>query len=156
MDIELNFVNHSNDANNSDIVIFQKNAATDDFPVAWLVIRNCGPGDNHPFNYPVAMAVSAGDRWGNDTPWLPGQDGQMFAVTRAGEGAALAYAGPSADPATVQVRNDLADSAIVARLHKEGRVAAIVAGLAPQQIAAFRLAPTIWIGGAVRSRLSAM
>ncbi|MGK4568066.1 hypothetical protein [Flavobacterium sp. 3HN19-14] len=42
-DIKLNFINNSNDANNSQIVIFQKNYAEDNLnPVAWKVIRECG------------------------------------------------------------------------------------------------------------------
>ena len=42
MDIKLNFINDSNDANNSEIVIFAKNAATDvhETAVAWQVIQN--------------------------------------------------------------------------------------------------------------------
>ena len=37
MDIQLNFINNSNDVNNSEIVIFQKNVATDfdELAVAW-------------------------------------------------------------------------------------------------------------------------
>jgi hypothetical protein len=56
MDIHLNFINDSNDMNNSEIVVFQKNAATDfdELAVAWLVIKYCGQGDNHPFVYPPA------------------------------------------------------------------------------------------------------
>src|SRR2546429_5481525 len=47
--VQLNFVNQSNDANNSQIVIFQKNVASDfeELAVAWRVIKYCGQGDNH-------------------------------------------------------------------------------------------------------------
>ena len=40
MDIQLNFINNSNDANNSQVVIFQKNVATDfdELAVAWQVV----------------------------------------------------------------------------------------------------------------------
>ena len=53
--IKLNFINRSNDQNNSQVVIFQKNVAADldELAVAWKVIDNCGQGDNHPFNYPM-------------------------------------------------------------------------------------------------------
>jgi hypothetical protein len=73
MDIKLNFINDSNDVNNSEIVIFAKNEATDvqETAVAWQVIRNCGRGDNHPFVYPMMTQVGASDSWGNlKTPRL--------------------------------------------------------------------------------------
>lgn len=54
-DIKLNFINNSNDKNNSDVVIFQKNVATDydELAIAWKVIENCGMNNNHPFTYPM-------------------------------------------------------------------------------------------------------
>lgn len=43
--VQLNFVNQSNDANNSQIVIFQKNVASDfELAVAWRVIKYFRPG----------------------------------------------------------------------------------------------------------------
>ena len=62
--------NCSNDANNSNIVIFQKNVATDfdELVIAWKVIRNCGQGDNHPFKFPMTISVSASDSYGNYMP----------------------------------------------------------------------------------------
>ncbi len=70
MDIQLNFVNESNDANNSSIVIFQKNVATDfdELAIAWQVIKNCGQGDNHPFAFPMTMEVGASDSWAISPP----------------------------------------------------------------------------------------
>src|SRR6185503_12098065 len=64
MNIQLNFINNSNDANNSEIVIFQKNVATnfDELAVAWQVIRYCGQGDNHPFTFPMTMQVGASSK----------------------------------------------------------------------------------------------
>ena len=72
MDIQLNFINNSAQADNAEIVIFQKNIETGDnhSQVAWLVIRHCACGDNHPFLYPEAMQISAGDSDGNYTPRL--------------------------------------------------------------------------------------
>jgi hypothetical protein len=73
VDIKLNFINNSNDKNNSHIVIFGKDVATDadERHVAWKVIQNCGQGDNHPFVFPMTMTVSAVDGCGDDTPRLP-------------------------------------------------------------------------------------
>ena len=77
MGIQLNFINKSNDTNNSEVVIFQKNVATnfDELAVAWLVIKYCGPGDNHPFTFPMSMQVGASDSYGNYTPQLEAQNG---------------------------------------------------------------------------------
>ena len=94
MDVKLNFINHSNDANNSQVVICQKNVATnfDELAVAWTVIQNCGRGDNHPFNYPMTMTVGASDSWGNYMPQLDAENGQLFQVTLNASGDMLSYA----------------------------------------------------------------
>jgi len=51
MDIHLNFINYSDDTNNSSVVIFQKNVADpfDHSVIAWEVISNYGPGVKIPF-----------------------------------------------------------------------------------------------------------
>jgi hypothetical protein len=73
VDIKLNFINDSNDRNNSHVVIFGENVAADadERHVAWKVIQNCEQGDNHPFVFPIKMTVSAVDSCGDDTPQLP-------------------------------------------------------------------------------------
>jgi hypothetical protein len=50
VDIQLNFINESNDTNNSQVVIFQAAAGggVDDLPVACQVINDCRPGHRHP------------------------------------------------------------------------------------------------------------
>ncbi|RZJ24123.1 MAG: hypothetical protein EOO54_10455, partial [Haliea sp.] len=85
MDIALNFINNSNDAIYSEVVIFQKNVGADfdDLPVAWRVIRSHGRGHRHPFSYPMTMQVSASDSYGNLTPPLDAQDGQLFKMVLA-------------------------------------------------------------------------
>ena len=57
--IKLNFINKSNDTNSSNIVIFQKNVATDfnEFATAWKVIKNI-PGDVQSFKYPQHTDIS--------------------------------------------------------------------------------------------------
>jgi hypothetical protein len=148
LDIQLNFINHSNDVNNSEVVIFQKNLATGAgaLAVAWLVIKNCGQGDNHPFVYPFDTMVGAGDSWGNYTPQMLAQNGQMFAMSHTPSGDELAYHGPSTSPTEVQVLNALPMGVISADAYKAGRLLATKTGISPQQKAAFRFDPTIWIG----------
>jgi hypothetical protein len=148
MDIQLNFINQSNDANNSDVVIFQRNAATNlgEVAVAWLVIRNCGQGDNHPFAYPSYMAVGASDSFGNYSPHLPASYGQLFAMTRTRSGDQLAFVGETTSRAEVQVENRLPTGAINAMIYKSGSLFARKTNISPGELAAFEFKPTIWIG----------
>lgn len=148
MDIKLNFVNRSNDTNNSQIVIFAKNVSTsyDELAIAWLVIQNCGQGDNHPFVYPSSMEVGASDSYGNFTPLLAAENGQLFHMTRSSSGDVLSLVGPGSNPREVQIRNDLTMGAINAAVYKSGRVYAQATSVAPGQMAVFEFRPTIWIG----------
>ncbi len=148
MDIKLNFINDSNDVNNSDVVIFAKNVATEaqETAVAWLVIRNCGQGDNHPFVYPMTSQVGASDSWGNYSPLLNASNGQEFAMVRSTSGDVLQYYGPASSMTQIQVLNALATGAINAGIYKSDKLYAQATNIAPQQKAAFQFTPTIWIG----------
>jgi len=148
MDIQLNFINQSNDANNSQVVIFQKNVATsfDELAVAWTVIQYCGPGDNHPFAYPMASTVGASDSYGNFTPQLQAAAGQLFQMQLTASGDQLVPAGPGTSAREIQVLNALPKSAINANIYKAGRLLATKTAIAPQQKAVFQFKPTLWIG----------
>ncbi|WP_323119112.1 hypothetical protein [Burkholderia alba] len=150
MDIKLNFINRSNDVNNSQIVIFQKNVATDfsELAIAWKVITNCGRGDNHPFVFPIRTTVTASDADGNYMPQRPAQNGQMFSVVRAASGNVLALAGASSSSREIQLRNDLRKGAIAVSAFKDGRLLARKTGVVPGQKAVFEFKPTLWIGTA--------
>ena len=89
--IKLNLINQSNDVNNSSVVIFQKNTATDfdELAIAWQVIQNLGREDNHPFEYPQQSEVSASDSFGNYTPKLDAEPGQSFEMVRDRSGDVL-------------------------------------------------------------------
>ncbi|MDH3974269.1 MAG: hypothetical protein OEV42_08320 [Deltaproteobacteria bacterium] len=148
MCIKLNFINQSNDSNNSEVVIFQKNANTDfdELAVAWTVIKNCGIGDHHPFVYPHKMTIAASDSYGNYTPQLNAEPGQLFHVALQPSGNELSYVGPGSSPKEVQLRNDLQKGAINAYIYKDGKVLAQKTGIAPAQMAVFEFKPTLWIG----------
>ena len=148
MDIQLNFINRSNDANDTQVVIFQRNVASnfDEAVVAWRVIQHCGVGDNHPFVFAMEFQISCEDAWGNYTPKLDARNGQLFAVALTGSGDTLNVAGPASSPAEIQLRNDLSSGAVSACLYNAGKLLAIKTSLAPQQKAAFAFRPTLWIG----------
>ncbi len=147
--IKLNFINQSNDANNSSVVIFQQNVA-DDFnslPIAWTVIENCGQGDNHPFSFSREISVSASDSYGNFTPRIAAQDGDAFDIIKSTSGDILQRSvTPAVSPTEVEIRNNLSMGAIDANCYRDGKLFATKHNLAPGQKAVFQFKPTIWIG----------
>ena len=154
--IKLNFVNQSNDANNSEIVIFQQNVAEDfgELAIAWRVIENLGRLDNHPFDYPHSFQVSAEDSWGNFTPPLSAQYGQAYSMVKDASGDVLKLdSTPATSPTTVEIRNDLTQGAVNALIYKDGKLLAKKTNLAPGQKAVFSFQPKIYVG--VASQVSA-
>ena len=148
MDIKLNLINHSNDANDAQVVIFQKNVAAgvDELPVAWKVIQNLGQGDHHPFIYPLLLTIAACDSWGNDSPQLAADNGQLFSMARTASGDTLSLQGQATSRSEIQCRNDLPQGAMSAGLYKSGNLLMQKTSIAPGQTAAFALRPTLFIG----------
>lgn len=146
--IKLNFINKSNDTNNSSVVIFQKNIA-ESAPgetVAWTVIQNCGPMENHPFTVPMTMQVSAGDSYGNYSPQLDANPGDLFAMVLTTAGDALKRVGEATSPHEIQLQNDLSMGAISANIYRDGKLLATKTGIVPSQKATFQFNPVIYIG----------
>jgi hypothetical protein len=146
MDIKLKFINRSNDVADNQVVIFQKNVAADYPTVAWRVIEQCGPGEYHPFTYPMDLGVTSTDAWGNYTPMLSVQEGQLYEVKRDMSGEVLALAGAASSPTEIQVVNALPTGAVGAHLYRGERMVGLKTSLAPGQKAVFQFKPTLWIG----------
>jgi hypothetical protein len=147
--IKLNFINRSNDTNNSSVVIFQQNVAENfgELAIAWKVIENCGRLDNHPFIFPLNFMVSASDSYGNYTPQLAAYDGQAFDMVQSASGDILQLSSvPATSPTTVEIRNNLTYGAINANCYRDGKLLATKTGLAPGQKAVFQFQPRIYIG----------
>jgi hypothetical protein len=147
-DIKLNFINQSNDQNNSNVVIFQKNVATgfDEIALAWKVIKNCGRYDNHPFVFPMGYSANVIDGNNNFTPHVDINHGEMYHAKEHPAGVTLAYASPAANANQMQVSNQLPTGSINANIYKNGELLAATPNVLPQQHAAFEFKPTIWIG----------
>jgi hypothetical protein len=145
--IKLNLINRSNDANNSQIVIFQKNENADwnETSIAWYVIRNLGQNNYHPFEYSLAMTVSADDSYGNHTPQMAAENGQLFSMTMQPSGTVLAPAGSSTNPTEVQCWNALDQGSIAANVYKGGRLLARVPNIVPGEQAVFQFLPKIYM-----------
>lgn len=147
-EIKLNLINRSNDQNNSEIVIFQKNVATDfnEMVIAWQVINNLGPGWHHTINYPASIAVAAADQEGNESPQIPAHDGQQWRVVQTAHGHDIVMGDRATMPTEVEILNTLPQGAIDARVYKGGKLFAVQNHVAPQQKAVFQFKPTIFIG----------
>lgn len=148
MDIQLNLINRSNDANNSQVVIFQRNpaAGVDALPVAWRVLGPLGQGDAYPFVYPLSTGISTRDRWGNYTPMMPVENGQLYGVAGTDSGDVLSLLGAASSPREIQCRNDLVQGAIAVSLYKSGKLWQQSASIPPGQTAVFAFEPTLVIG----------
>jgi len=147
--VKLLFVNNSNDSNNSNVVIFQKNEVSsfDQLAIAWRVIRNCGKGDCHPFLFPNSMEVSASDSYRNFSNKLGDvKHGQLFHVFKEGTEPELAHVGKAPNENEIHVRNDREIGSIDAQIYRDGKLLAVKTNVVPAQSAAFQFEPTIWIG----------
>jgi hypothetical protein len=148
MDTKLNFINKSTIITNANVVFFQKNIA-DDFnetTVAWKVISYCGRGDVHPFIFPIQMKVSSSDSWGNFTPMLSCNNGDLFEVVKEVSGDILRYIKSGGHSTEVGIINNLVKGAINASIYKDGKLLAVKRYIAPGQKAVFEFKPTLWIG----------
>ncbi|ODC03060.1 hypothetical protein BFW38_05360 [Terasakiispira papahanaumokuakeensis] len=147
--IKLNLINHSADANNSDYVIFQKNAATDVNiqSVAWKVVKNLGNSDNHPFEYPMEFQVCAKDYNGNYMPKITAHNDHVYEVIMAQSGHQLRDGSQTAaNPNEVEVWNNLTQGAIDAQIYRDGKLLATKVNVAPGSKANFEFKPKIFIG----------
>lgn len=149
MDIEITFINNSNDMNNSEVVIFQKNVATnfESTAIAWTVIKNCGRNWTHKFTYPMQFEVAAGDSWGNISDQQQAENGQKWDVVRSNSGDILQLdSNPASSQSEVEIKNDLATGAIDALIYKAGKLLASKTGVSPGEKAVFEFRPEIYVG----------
>lgn len=150
MNIKLNFINKTNDCVNSEYVLFQKNIDTsfDELHIAWKVIKNCGQGNYHPFDYPMMMDISTSDSDGNYTPKIPATIGDSYDVVMEDSGHELVRSNTTSSAKEIQIRNKLTLGAINALCYKDGKLLAKKTSIAPEQKAVFEFLPSIWIGAA--------
>lgn len=146
--IELKFINMSNDRNNSDILIFQKNEipGLNELPLAWKVIRNCGRDWSHTIIYTAAMTVAVTDASGNHSPQLPAVAGDTFELYRDSSGHQFRETGLNNTPQALQFSNKLASGNMNAFVYRSGSIVASKKNIAPGQAALFMFKPTIYIG----------
>jgi hypothetical protein len=149
MDIEITLINQSYSANNSSVVIFQKNVATnfEEIAVAWKVIENTGRNWSHKLIYLMDFYVAAADSWGNAADPQLAANGQKWDVVRSTSGDVLTLDSNSASGMNeVEIKNVLPMGSIDAQIYRNGKLLATKTGVSPQQKAVFEFKPTIWVG----------
>ncbi len=144
MSVELTLINKTT-ANDLNIVIFQKNMASraSDVAVAWKVFANCPPKSKMPFVFSDDLTVNASDSFGNITPMLVAEAGQLFDVYPAER--RIAYVGPTVNTVSIQLCNVQPIGNINANLYRGGALLS-VRNIAPAQKAVFEFVPTLWVG----------
>jgi hypothetical protein len=147
MDVKLNFINQS-DASSANVVVFQKNLASRSShnAIAWLVIENSTPGSNYPFVYSYTPEINATDSYGNATPMMQANTGQLYRVYATPDGNQISSVAPTVNQASIQIHNDLQIGNIDANVYRNDKLVASKTGIAPQQKAIFQFKPTLWIG----------
>ncbi len=149
MNIELTFIDKSYDANNSDIVFFQKNVATnfDELAIAWRVIKNCGRGWSHTFAYPMAFEVGVKDSFNNVSDRKAATNAERWNAVLDNSGNVLIKdTKPAASTTDVEIYNALPKGSIDAQIFKDGKLLAHKTGISPEQKAVFQFKPTLWVG----------
>lgn len=147
--IQLNFINRSDDTNSHQIVFFQKNesAAGNSSAVAWTVIQNSRPGDHYSFTYSHDVSVAIKDSSGNDSPMYPAVPGTAFEVIEKENGDELQQSKNAAShPESIELLNQLPTGVITAKCYRDDRLCAAISDLSPGQKAIFRFKPVIWPG----------
>jgi len=149
MNIQLRFVNRSNDCGNSEVVLFQRDVVPDldAFAIAWKVIRFCGRDCFHPFAYSTDIDIALGDEHGNFSPRVAAPPGARFMIDALPNGRGRLEPDPAgSEGGDIEVVNRLARGAVNVNAFSEGRLLAAKHAVAPGQKAVFRFTPTLWIG----------
>ena len=148
MDIQLNYINQSNDSSLSSVFFYQKNYSPDIkvTELAWKVIEKCGRDDNHPFTLPTEVGVNVVDSYGNHTPIASTQPGEKLALLSKPSGHRLVHVGQATSSAEIQVVNGLDQSAIAVTAYKNEYPIVTKTGVAPKQMALFQFTTILFAG----------
>lgn len=148
--IKLIFRNDAQPGVQHDVVLFQRNSAAsiDDDVVAWKLIPQCDEGATYPFDYQLEQQVGIIDAWGNHTPLLHANGGDVFSVSdeRGMTGTLLKPVCERGHPHVVAVRNDLDVGAISVIVYKDGRPLFKKNRVEPGELALFELKPELYVG----------
>ncbi len=149
--VKLNFVNRSNDQNNTEIVIFQKNNAEgfNVSAVAWKVIKGCEPGSNLLFDFPLDSTLQAKRENGSLTPVIKMPYGKVIEVVDdelAGIRLQVVHNVEVSDK-EVFVKNSLEDETVEVRIYKGNKLLSVIKDLPVDKTGKFLMTETsLWFG----------
>lgn len=149
MDTKITFINKSWDANNSKVVIFQENIATNltSTTTAWKVIQHCGYNWKHQFTYTTSFDVAVVDAYENHSNFEKASFGEKWVVEQKQDGNILKRGKQNASGTNeVEIQNNLAKGSIDAQIIKDGNIVACKTGVSPKLKAAFQFEPYIYVG----------
>ncbi len=149
MKVKLNYINQSEGKNNPHIVIFQKptNPDWNTEIIAWKVIKNCGYGNYHPFEYDFDLQVNASDSYGNFTPQLKASPGDTFEMIKEDGGTVLKLSSDVRSTSKqIVIENNLAMGSINAFCYRSNSLCAKKSSFAPGEKCLFELKSTLYIG----------
>ena len=146
--VPLKFINRSQSTDTPEILIFQKNVATDinESVVAWKVIQYCGVGSYHPFFYSTELEVGIADDYGNFSRHLKASNGSVFNVTQAVSGRQISNVNTTPGGSHICIKNSLLRGAVTVNIYLNQQLLASKTCVAPGQKALFAFEPTLWIG----------
>jgi hypothetical protein len=117
-DIQLNFINNSNDANQSRIVIFQGPDvlpgadAAEQVATVWTVLPDLAAGEKHSFTFPPGMMAVAEDFRGQVTQQLPVSGGETIEAVKTGAAISLVELSKDSDDDTIILLNKTGEEII--------------------------------------------
>jgi len=148
MSIQLNFINNSNDSDNSRVVIFQKNVATNfsETLIAWRIFNTGEHGTPHQVIYPeAALTASAFTPFEDAPPTVPVNKGDALNLTGTIAAHKLTHTGQAKIADEIHISNGLGNGAVNAGIYRGNKLLALRAGLQPGQTAAFKFEPVLWL-----------
>jgi len=144
--IPLRVINQSNDNNNIDVVIFQKNIAVfDETAVAWQLLRFTGSGQIKELVFGNTLGIACQDGFGNFTPRLDANSGSKYEMVSSPSGDSLTLSGPSSSPSEIQLLNSI-NGHISGLIYRSNKLLARRDAVSVGQSAVFQFRPTIFIG----------
>jgi len=147
MEIELTLINRSNDADESHIVIFQKNIAPGAASqvVAWRVVHGLQKEYPYTVMFPDSLQIAAEDSYGNTTGLVDVEAGQVASAVQDTAGIAVEIQAGT-NGSAILLKNGLSTGAIHGLVYRDFMPIAKQTGISPSQEAIFEFKPTIWVG----------
>jgi hypothetical protein len=148
MNVELNFINRSENGHQCEVLFFQRNAINDlgETVIAWKRIRFCGRDCNHPFVLSTHFEINCSDSFGNHGPRLAAEAGNRFVRVSNHGRSMLQYGTRSPSSRDIQVKNAAERGAVNVNLFSSGRLLARKSSVVPGQKAIFEFDPVLWVG----------